>query len=584
MRKFVKRLKINSIRTRLTVYYSLTIIGVSLLMTLAVNHILLTQFQSRKNNLILEQMQVINRDIEKELSFYIENASLLKREYVIRNYLSDGTCKEEAESLLKNGKYIYNGLRSLMLINLQQEMISSFSMTASVQDTQVIQDCIQSGKDIWFSSPHNYPFSSNSDDYMDNDIITCCVTIRNEKTYEKEGYLLSNITRNYLFGGQKQYAEQTFDHVYVMALNGDFIYRYGERDESVEERVRHLAGQSRKRAVWIEDSEYSCFIRSIESFPNWKLIGVVSNKSLMRDIRQIQFSIGIVCALGIGLVVAISHKISKTVTIPIYRLNEAMRVFEVGEIPPKVKVEAQDELDFLVKRFNAMIDDIVGYVNALEQYERETAQAEIMALKFQLESLQSQINPHFLYNTLNTVSYLALKGRTEDIRCLIHELNQLLRSTLTDTEEFICIEREIAFLESYVRLQEYRYPDMMIFRVICEEELKEMMIPKLILQPLVENALLHGIFPSGKKGNVTVCLKGREDRIDIFVKDNGVGIEDSELKHSVHGRKGFNRIGLTNVNERLVMYYGPEAALKIESAKGTGTSVSFSIRKETERT
>ncbi len=584
MKNFGKRFKINSIRTRLTVYYSLTIIGISLLMTLAVTHILLTQFQNRKNNLILEQMQVINRDIEKELSFYVENASLFKKEYVIRNYLSDGTCKEEAERLLQSGKYIYNGLRSLMLINLEQEMISSFSMTASVEDTQVIQECIDSGKDIWFSSPHNYPFSSNSDDYMDNNVITCCVTIRDEKTFETEGYLLSNITRDYLFGRQKQYVNQTFDHVYVMALNGDFIYRYGERDKTVEENVRRLSGQSKKRAVWMEGSEYSYFIRSIENFPNWKLIGVVSNKSLMRDIRQIQFLIGIACALGIGLVVGISHKISKIVTIPIYRLNEAMRVFEVGEIPPKVKVEAQDELHFLVNRFNAMIDDIVGYINALEQYERETAQAEIMALKFQLESLQSQINPHFLYNTLNTVSYLALKGRTEDIRCLIHELNQLLRSTLTDIEEFICIEREIAFLESYVRLQEYRYPDMLTFQVMCEEELKQMMIPKLILQPLVENALLHGIFPSGKKGDVTVCLQGREDKIDIFVQDNGVGIEDSELKKPAHGRKGFNRIGLTNVNERLVMYYGPEAVLKIESVKGKGTSVSFSIKKETERT
>ena len=100
MKNFGKRFKINSIRTRLTVYYSLTIIGISLLMTLAVTHILLTQFQNRKNNLILEQMQVINRAIEKELSFYVENASLFKKEYVIRNYLSDGTCKEEAERLL----------------------------------------------------------------------------------------------------------------------------------------------------------------------------------------------------------------------------------------------------------------------------------------------------------------------------------------------------------------------------------------------------------------------------------------------------------------------------------------------------
>ena len=584
MESLIKRFQIKSIRTRLTVYYSLTIIGISLLMIMTVSHILVTQFQDRKNNLILEQMQVINWDIEKELSFYVENAFQLKREAVVRDYLTQGAEKEEAENLLQGGRYIRNGLRSLMLINPEQEMISSFSMAESVQNTQVVQECIGSGKEIWFSLPHNYPFSSNSDDYMDNNIITCSVTIRNEKTYEKEGYLLSNITRDYLFGGQKAYIEQTFDQLYVVSAGGGFIYRSGEQNEQMEENIRDLISRNNQRALWISDDEYSYFIRTIDYFPNWKLVGAASNKNLMEDIRRVQLFIAGLCILGIGLVVMISRRISKIVAVPVYRLNEAMQVFEQGEIPSKVTVEAHDELDHLVNRFNVMIDDMKGYIRALEKYERETAQAEIMALKFQLESLQSQINPHFLYNTLNTVVYLAVKGRTEQIRNLIQELNLLLRSTLSDTEAFICIEREIRFLEAYVHIQEYRYPDRITLRIECDEALKSMLIPKLILQPLVENALLHGIFPSGKSGEVMVRIESRDDNICIAVKDDGTGMEDPDFLLNSDGRKkGFNRIGLYNVNERLLMYYGPEAGLKIDSLEGKGTSVAFVIRKETER-
>lgn len=585
MRKRIKWPHVKNIRIRLTLYYSLLITAISIVIIVTVSQTLISEFRDRKNEQVLEQMQVISQDIEKKMSQFTDNTKLIKREQMVLNYLENEEQKEAAEIYLQYEMFFVHGLKSLMIINTNNQLISSFSTERSIEEAPFLLDMISSGREVSFSNPHNYPFGINAEDFMDNTTITYSATVRDESTYKVKGHILSNITRDYLFGGEREYCENLFDDMYIVTGEGEFIYRIGEKNTNTEEGINKAVKKTNYKSTCQTDGMNSYFVRSIPFYPDWKIVGMVSNKSLMRDINRIEFYIVLICLLGIAVVVLISHWISKKMTIPIYALKNAMSSFESGEMPDKLAVEAKDELRYLVKGFNSMVEDMNVYIDAMYNYGKEVSEAEILTLKFQLESLQSQINPHFLYNTLNTVSYLAIKGQTEDIRRLIQALNQLLRSTLSDTSEFVSIGQEIEFLYSYLKIQDYRYPDLVSMEISCGEALKNLKIPKLILQPLVENSLLHGIFPTEKAGKIVIRIESREAFIRISISDNGVGMDPEVMKYLDNNMsgKGFNRIGLYNVNERLGMYYGEKAKLKIYSAIGEGTEMSFEIPKETDR-
>jgi len=268
--------------------------------------------------------------------------------------------------------------------------------------------------------------------------------------------------------------------------------------------------------------------------------------------------------------------LSRRITVPIKRLGKTMQIFESGSIPDKVEVRATGEIEMLVHGFNTMLDNIKTNIDAIYQEQEEKQRAEVAALEYQLQSLQQQINPHFLYNTLNVISYLAMEERSEDIRSFVLSLNQLLRSTLSNTQDEVTVRQEIAFLQAYIAIMEYRYKDVFAVEMRTDPKAARCLIPKLILQPLAENALLHGIYPSGRKGVITVTVELAPPKLAICVRDDGVGfdVDSYDLQAKT---KGFNSIGLKNVNERLVLCYGPEAALDISSEKGKGTVVRFKI-------
>lgn len=585
MKKVIKNVQVKNIRIRLTLYYSLLITAISALLIIIVSQTLLSEFRDRKNEQVLDQMQVISRDMEKKMGEFTDNVKLVKREQKVRDYLDDQGGKEDAEAYLQKEMFFPKGLKSLMIVNANQQLISSFSEQKSIGDIPFLRDMMKEEREVSFSTPYNHPFGNEAADFMDNSTITCCTAVRDESSYQVKGYILSNITRDYLFSGEREDSKNLFDDMYIISNSGDFIYRTGDRNIDTEEKIRKAAAKANFKPTCHTDEMNSYFIRNISFYPSWKIVGLVSNKSLMREINRIKIYMVLICLLGIVIVVLISQWISKKMTIPIYALKNAMASFESGEMPDKVIVEAKDELRYLVKGFNSMVEDMNVYINAMYNYGKEVSEAEILALKFQLESLQSQINPHFLYNTLNTVSYLAMKGQTEDIRRLIQALNQLLRSTLSDNNEFVSIGTEIEFLYAYMRIQDYRYPDLVTMEITCDETLKNRKIPKLILQPLVENSLLHGIFPTGEKGRITIKIQSRGVYIRISIEDNGVGMNPEILKHLDNNMsgKGFNRIGLYNVNERLGMYYGAESRLTTHSVIGEGTEISFEIPQETDR-
>ncbi|MFC5469086.1 sensor histidine kinase [Cohnella suwonensis] len=264
--------------------------------------------------------------------------------------------------------------------------------------------------------------------------------------------------------------------------------------------------------------------------------------------------------------------ISRVITMPILHLLRSMKKVEFGEFNP-VQFEAfTDELKQLRDRYNNMI---ATTEQALIREKEE--QATIRRLE--LDILQQQIKPHFLYNTLESAGYLALSGSNRDAYSLITALASYYRRSLSKGSEVITLKQEIEIARNYLKIQGIRYPNIFNDEYVVDKEAEDILIPKLSLQPLVENALYHGIRQLGQCGVIKILANIDGRRLKVTVADDGVGMDSKTLEKLTSGQTdgGEASFGLQGTLRRLQLYYGKGMSYTIESAPGKGTIISLFI-------
>ena len=233
-----------------------------------------------------------------------------------------------------------------------------------------------------------------------------------------------------------------------------------------------------------------------------------------------------------------------------------------------------DEFGAIGARFNQMMGEIDDLLGDLVDARVETRQAE-------LEALQQQIKPHFMYNTLNSIKFAAILQGNEEIGALLGSFIELLEASISKKGAFIPLSDELRLVEDYAALQKYRYMDS--FSVVCRvpPEAAGCYVPRLLLQPLVENAILHGIAPRGTDNVITVEAAVCGDTLRLSVSDNGKGMDETAcralLAHDPADSRRFTGIGLRNVRERLRLYYGERASFEVRSAPGCGTRIELQL-------
>ncbi|MCI8774650.1 MAG: sensor histidine kinase [Lachnospiraceae bacterium] len=297
---------------------------------------------------------------------------------------------------------------------------------------------------------------------------------------------------------------------------------------------------------------------------------------------QVQKFIVLWTALLFCLIICIlllSSFIANGITRPIRELCGVTRQISAGDFSARAGVETRDEVSQLADSVNEMSKHLEVMVSQIKEDERKMRYAE-------LRLLQEQINPHFLYNTLDTIIWLIEGNLSEQAVDMVVSLSDFFRLVLSHGKEFITIKDEELHIRSYLEIQQVRYHDILDYEISIEPALYPYRILKLTLQPLVENALYHGIKYKRAKGKITISgfmiQEGREKKICLCVKDNGVGMEEEELKRlqkeitrpCQETESGF---GLANVNERLRMNFGMAYGLTILSQKGEGTEVRVMI-------
>lgn len=251
-----------------------------------------------------------------------------------------------------------------------------------------------------------------------------------------------------------------------------------------------------------------------------------------------------------------------------------MSLVEKGDFEQaSVEITAENEIGSLSKSFNAMTQKIHALMeqNIYEQKQKR---------KSEMKALQAQINPHFLYNTLDSIIWMSEAGENDQVVLMTSALAKLLRQSISNDREQITVAEEIDYVRSYLTIQKMRYKDKLEYTIDVEERILDVRIIKFVLQPLVENAIYHGLKYKETKGNLDIRGYRRGNRVCLVVADDGAGMEESELEHILEKKEKktkSNGVGVYNVQKRLQLYYGPEYGISYISRKGEGTVATVTI-------
>lgn len=294
------------------------------------------------------------------------------------------------------------------------------------------------------------------------------------------------------------------------------------------------------------------------------IISTVPYEKLMEPYQNFLRSLPVIVIVIFLLCVVVSRQISKSISRPIQELAEQIHMYGTKHEMPERNNVKEDEISYLTQEYHFMIQRLEHMIERI--YEEQEQKR-----KYEIEVLKGQIRPHFLYNTLISIRYLNLTEQREEVDQSLAALSNILVVYFKDKSSWQSVEKEMEFLKNYCYIQQIRYGNNFDTMIEYEEEISEVLLPKMILQPIVENAVFHGLSSYESGGKIYVKAKKEGEFLDILIKDNGVGFhKGKELKKTErHG------IGVENVKERLKLIYGGAASMSLESEKGKGTEVRF---------
>ena len=306
----------------------------------------------------------------------------------------------------------------------------------------------------------------------------------------------------------------------------------------------------------------------------WTVVGCTNVAELLKDSKKARSIYVLVAAILVVVALVLSNFIARNITRPLQQLRDSMARVQEGDFgAAEVEVTSRNEVGSLTRSFNVMTSRIQELMkqNIYEQQQKR---------KSELKALQSQINPHFLYNTLDSIIWMAEGKKNEEVVVMTASLARLLRQSISNEEEQVPIGQEVEYARSYLTIQKMRYKDKLEFQIQVDAQIMGVPIIKLVLQPLIENAIYHGLKYKEGKGLLIVRGYREGENAVLQIKDNGAGMDEQTLshifeKHKVNYRS--NGVGVYNVQKRLQLYYGMDYGITYSSKQGEGTTASIVI-------
>lgn len=330
-----------------------------------------------------------------------------------------------------------------------------------------------------------------------------------------------------------------------------------------------VAGKEDGKYVIKEGGRSLTILQKELSYLGCSMYGVIDNDVALKDLYDMPFLI-VLCAFIALLILTICTFFIRKTLKPLSNLVDKMSDSRKENFREYVPVEGTAEVRQLATTYNEMLDDIQNYISELMDTQQAQRKAEIKAL-------QMQINPHYIYNTLASIKWLVYQNDTEKTTKTIDAFISLLRNTISNTDEMISVEQELVNIENYVLINHTRYGDAIQVEYHVAPDCYNYMLPKLVLQPFIENAFFHA-FPSGESGIIQIWIEKEDEKLMIRIKDDGIGMEQAQAENVVKNQKEhFSGIGIHNVQDRLQLLFGSDYGIQVDSGPDEGTEITVCL-------
>ncbi|MGN7356319.1 cache domain-containing sensor histidine kinase [Paenibacillus sp. SAF-054] len=391
----------------------------------------------------------------------------------------------------------------------------------------------------------------------------------------QEGVLLVDLNYNVINDLCRQIELGKRGYVFIASPSGDLVYHPQQQlihSELKSEQMQTVLDMQEGSIKLGKSEESKIYTVATTSF-GWKIVAVTYPDELIENKRQMQTSAALWGVLCLIFALTISIILSYALTKPLKNLEMHMKKAERGNFDIRVDIEGTHEIGKLARTFNLMIARIKELMNQIVQ-EQE------MKRRSELKALQSQIQPHFLYNTLDSIIWMAESGKVDDVVEMTTALSRLLRSSISKGEELVPVSVELEHIHSYLTIQSRRYRKKFTYSILVEDSILESPILKLVLQPIVENAIYHGIKPKPDQGHIQIRGWREADTIVITISDDGEGMDADKLRTVLMDKpkdSSGTGVGVANVNHRIQLYFGHQYGLHYESEREEGTVVTLRI-------
>ena len=394
---------------------------------------------------------------------------------------------------------------------------------------------------------------------------------------EKEGVFFIDLNYSAISGLCDQSTVGTKGYAFILDAKGNIVYHPQQQqlyNELQTENISLIMDTDEDTVLTGTGNDGKLYSISRSEKTGWTVVDCTNVKELLSKSRQAQ-SVYVLTAIILVIVALLfSRFMARSITLPIQKLRDSMKKVQEGDFSVSdVVVDSKNEIGSLTKSFDVMTHRIHELMeqNVHEQEEKR---------KSELKALQSQINPHFLYNTLDSIIWMAEGKKNEEVVLMTASLARLLRQSISNEDEVVPIANEVEYARGYLTIQKMRYKDKLEFQIDVDSSILYIPLIKLVLQPIIENAIYHGLKYKESKGLLIVRGFMKDGNAVLQVIDDGVGMDEETLAHIYDKHKvnyHSNGVGVYNVQKRLKLYYGDDYGITYESEKGKGTTATITI-------
>lgn len=586
-------MRIKHLRTKFILLISLLTIGIiSILGTITVT-VFSNAMLKEVRTIADQKMFIISSDLEEELKNIFNLSQIIKNNEELEKLILIKTQSDEElyekmrkiSDITRTYAYADVGINSIFVMDNNHQIYDPFYMISPYKEIVKQYDAYNTFKSsntyAAFSEPSNFPSKLESEPGIKS-TITYFETYLSKKDYRSLGTILINVKIEFLFQKFKNACKSEFDMAYIIDDTGHIVYQVNEDGMNTFNIMDIVKKEGTNGIFNVADKDYYFIKNNLEIYPDWQVVGIMEYNTLKTNLNNILKYFYMITGVSILLIISASIIFANKVTKPIINLKKSMDQLALGEWPEPLAPTTHDEIKVLIEGYNNMLEEQQKLIKQIYHEQEEKNKKEVETVQLRLDLLQSQINPHFIHNTLHTMQYLLKVNKTDELYEMLVSFNRLLRYNMSIEKDFITIEEECLCIDSFVSILKYRYGHDFDISYSVPTRAKSYYIPKLILQPLVENAIYHGIIPKKQDAFVHISILPIEGELMIKIEDNGVGMSQNQVISILQSKtagsgRSFNQIGIHNIDKRLKLLYGQDSGLKIISEEQVGTTVAFKI-------